>query len=347
MIIDMNECVTFDDLLMVPQYSDIDSRSEITLRTWLKPFLLSLPIISSPMDTVTGFDMAREIHDAGGIGILHRFMSIELQCQMYEMLGATGCFPGAAVGTSGDSKERATALFRSGCRMFCIDVAHGHHKAVAEMIKFIKTLGGIHEERVSVIAGSVATVDGYRFLDDNGADVVRVGVGNGSICSTRLETGHGHPQASALIAINAWREETKGNAKIMADGGMRKTGDIVKALGLGADYVMLGSMLAGTTEAPGNLFVAPDGKQYKAYRGMASIEAQEAFRGSAKSNEGISTTIPYKGEVRPILEDIRQNIKSGLSYSGARTLDEFRKKVKFVRQTEAGKAESYTHILLR
>ncbi len=342
----MNECLTFDDLLIVPQYSDIDSRSEVSLSSWFGDDILNLPILSSPMDTVTEWDMAYAMWDHGGIGVVHRFMPIrdqvELVCdlQFNEEVGAV-----AAVGVSEDEYNRVAALWSNGVRSFCIDVAHGHHKNVAKMMDFIRGQSG--EGEPFIIAGSVATALGYKFLADNGADVVRCGIGAGSICSSRINCSVGAPMGSMLMEIDALRQESGCPVKVLADGGFRNSGMIIKALALGADYVMLGSMLAGTEEAPGNVFTAPDNKQYKVYRGMASQAASEAHRGVAKSIEGISTTIPFKGLVGPILDDMAANMRSGLSYVGARTLDELRENAVFIRQTEASRVEGFTHILLR
>lgn len=342
----MNECLTFDDLLIVPQYSDIDSRSEVSLASWYNELPLELPILSSPMDTVTGAEMAKAMSDRGALGVVHRFMSISDQVDLVCDLEYNQDVPCvAAVGVSEDEYNRVVALWDNGVRDFCIDVAHGHHKNVAKMLDFI--LGRAGEGEAFIIAGSIATARGYEFLAENGADVVRAGIGAGSICSTRTTTSVGVPMASMLMEIEAYRQDTCCDVKVLADGGFRNAGTIVKALALGADYVMLGSMLAGTEEAPGNVFTAPDNKQYKVYRGMASQAASEAHRGVAKSIEGISTTIPFKGPVGAILDDIAANMRSGLSYVGARTLDELRENAVFIRQTEASRVEGFTHILLR
>ena len=192
-----------------------------------------------------------------------------------------------------------------------------------------------------IIAGNIATAEGYTDLSAWGADAVRVGIGGGSICSTRIQTGHGVPTLQSVINCGS----VKGEAKIIADGGLRTTGDMVKVFAAGADFAMLGSILAGTDESPGQVFTDRKKKKYKVYRGMASKEAQLDWRGEARSLEGISTTIPYKGSVLEVLRDLEQNIRSGLSYSGARNLEELRHKCKFIEQTLSGQAESGTHIL--
>ena len=198
-------------------------------------------------------------------------------------------------------------------------------------------------EAVHVIAGNVATQEGYERLSDWGADSVRVGVGGGSICSTRIQTGHGVPTFQSVVdCCHSDRDTT-----IIADGGIKTSGDIVKAFAAGADFVLLGSLLAGTDKTPGEVFESKKGKKYKVYRGMASKEAQEDWRGTFSSNEGISTTVPYKGSVEVVLNDLENGIRSGLSYSGARTILELQTKVQFVKQTLAGQVESSTHILRR
>lgn len=339
------DTICFDDVLLVPGKSNISSRSEISLKTSLGKQEFKFPIISSPMDTVTESQMAHAMLKHGGLGIVHRYNSQKDQCQiihkMIEIFEETDSSSinkvAAAVGTSKDSITRAKALFRAGTRILCIDVAHGHHTLVERAIKSIRDALG---DSVTVVSGNVATPEGYRDLSDWGADAVRVGIGGGSICSTRIQTGHGVPTLQSVFDCR-----DAADAQIIADGGIKSSGDIVKALAAGADMVMLGSMLAGTKESPGDVFQSSDNKKYKVYRGMASPEAQIAWRGAARSLEGISTTVPYKGEVEGILHKLEKNIKSGLSYTGALNLSDFRAKARFIRQTTSGLSESRTHIL--
>ena len=337
--------ICFDDVLLVPQKSDIDSREEIILTTHISDRKVRLPIISSPMDTVTESAMAIAMFKRGGLGIIHRYNTVEEQCKIVRSISSFFEETGnsninniaAAIGTSSDFSSRAAALYQCGARIMCIDVAHGHHRLVEKSIKTVKDLFG---GGVVVIAGNIATPEGFRDLSNWGADAVRVGIGGGSICSTRIQTGHGVPTLQSVLDCR-----DASDAAIIADGGIKTSGDIVKSLAAGADMVMLGSMLAGTKETPGEIFESNDNKRYKVYRGMASPEAQIAWRGSARSLEGISTTVPYKGEVGEILYKLEKNIKSGLSYTGARSLLEFRGKAKFIHQTSAGLVESRTHIL--
>jgi len=329
----MKETLSFDDVLLVPQKSDIVSRSEVSLTSTMGNHSFELPIISSPMDTVTESAMALAMRELGALGIVHRYASIEEQC---EMVGPV--VVAAAVGVSGDFKERVKALKEGGLKIVCVDVAHGHHSMMESSLKYLKDTYG---EELTIVAGNVATPEGYKDLSEWGADAVRIGIGGGSICSTRIQTGHGVPTFQSVLDC----KYVDADAKIIADGGIKTAGDMVKAIAAGADFVMLGSMLAGTDESPGQVFVSGDDKRYKVYRGMASVEAQVDWRGEARSLEGVSTTIPYKGSVVDIISGLKQNIRSGLSYSGARSIEEFQAKAKFIRQTSASIVESGTHIL--
>jgi len=339
------EVVCFDDVLLSPQRSEINSRHEIILDTYLGKNKFRLPIIASPMDTVTEKAMALAMFSNGGLGIIHRYNTIEEQCTLVRDIAATleeTCDENinkiaVAIGTSSDFDSRARAIWSAGARILCIDVAHGHHTLVERSIKKLKDLFG---GTVTIIAGNVATADGFRDLSEWGADAVRIGIGGGSICSTRIQTGHGIPTLQSVLDCR-----DASDAAIIADGGIKTAGDIVKALGAGADMVMLGSMLAGTRQTPGEVFQSNDNKRYKVYRGMASPEAQIAWRGETRSLEGISTTVPYKGGVEEILTRLEKNIKSGLSYSGARNLIDFRSCARFVKQSAAGLSESQTHII--
>jgi IMP dehydrogenase len=339
------KALTYDDVLLVPQYSDIKSRQEIDIGNDLSERIyLSFPVISSPMDTVTEGDMVSAIYSVGGLGIVHRYNTIKEQCEIVSRISKTFISPhliriGAAVGVTGDYLKRAVNLYDAGANIVCIDVAHGHHALMKNAIKSIRAEAG---NRLHIMAGNVATREGFEDLAEWGADSIRCNVGGGSICSTRIQTGHGMPGLQTIFEC----AEAKSDVKIIADGGMRSSGDVVKALAAGADFVMLGSMFAGTDESPGKKVVTLGGIK-KEYRGMASKEAQMDWRGKYSSNEGIATMIPYKGPVAAVLEDLKNGIASGFSYSGARTIKELREKAVFVRQTNAGLGESKTHILSR
>tara|TARA_R110002126_G_scaffold279383_1_gene426273 strand:- start:577 stop:1599 length:1023 start_codon:yes stop_codon:yes gene_type:complete len=333
--------MSFDDVLLVPRRSDIASRKDINLSSSITDSKFSLPVVSSPMDTVTGCDMAVAMSDSGGFGIIHRYNSIKEQSEIVSDAMRTGAKKvGAAIGVTDDYEARAAALVAAGAFLLCIDVAHGHHSNVERAIKTLRDRFG---NKVSIMAGNVATAEGFADLEEWGADAIRVGVGGGSICSTRLQTGHGIPTFHSVLVASRARK----TAKLIADGGIRSAGDIVKCLAAGADFVMLGSMLSGTEETPGSVFSNANGNKYKIYRGMASVEAQVAWRGKANSLEGVSTTVPYKGAASDLLKALTQNIRSGLSYNGARNLSELRESPSFIRQTPAGMRESGTHILSR
>jgi len=332
----MKECLSYDDVLLLPQYSDIKSRTEVNLESRLGNRTFTLPIISSPMDTITGTEMALAMEKAGGLGIVHRYCSISEQIEMISYEGISA----AAIGITEDCLDRAAALYSAGVRIFCLDVAHGDHAMMEHKIRRIKEAYG---EEVHLMAGNVATREGYERLSKWGADSIRVGIGGGSICSTRTQTGHGMPTFQSVLDCS----ESECDTTIIADGGIKTGGDIVKALAAGADFVILGSLLAGTDETPGEKFQGKKGKEYKVYRGMASKEAQEDWRGTFSSNEGITTTIGAKGAVTDTLDDLRNSIRSGLSYSGSRTIFGLQGKAEFIRQTPAGQFESSTHILRR
>tara|TARA_R110000796_G_scaffold213006_1_gene329099 strand:- start:613 stop:1629 length:1017 start_codon:yes stop_codon:yes gene_type:complete len=334
---DFKQTYSFDDVLLVPQYSDIESRAQVNIGNDLdSKTKLSLPVISSPMDTVTESCMAIAMHNAGGLGIIHRYNSVEEQAAL--VTRCTGISVGAAIGMTGDFLDRASAVLDAGAQVLCVDVAHGHHSMMRECLTKLKHAFG---DNMHIMAGNVATLEAFDALASWGADSIRVGIGGGSICSTRMVSGHGMPTFQSVLECS----HTIYDTKIIADGGIKTTGDMVKALAAGADFVMAGSMLAGTKETPGETFVGKEQKRYKVYRGMASSAAQKSWRGKSSTPEGVSTTVPYRGSVEGILKDIAGGIRSGLSYSGTRSLAELRNKASFIRQTNASQLESSTHIL--
>ncbi len=333
----MRKTVTFDDVLLVPQYSEVMSRKTIDIGSSLsEDKRFELPIISSPMDTVTESHMASRMASSGGLGIIHRYNSPWKQANEVGIAKVT-C--GAAVGVTGDYVERVKHLMDAGCNIICIDVAHGHHALVRHAIGVLrKTFGST----LHIMAGNVATLEGFNDLSDWGADSIRVGIGGGSICSTRIKTGHGVPTLQSILDCS----KSDRDAKLIADGGIKTSGDIVKALAAGADFVMLGSLLAGTIECPGESFYK-DGVRYKTYRGMASVEAQIDWRGHHSSVEGVTHAVACRGTAKTILSDLENGIRSGLSYSGALNLAELRAKSEIIFQTAAGQSESGTHIKSR
>jgi IMP dehydrogenase len=337
----MKRAISFDDVLLLPQFSEICSRKkEVTLGSNLGNIKTSIPIISSPMDTVTEGNMVFQMDNAGGIGIIHRYNSIEQQAQIVSDVRSRGANNvGVAIGVSGDFIERAQEVIKSGANILCVDIAHGHHIMMQNALSKLRNSIG---SSIHVMAGNVATLHGINDLADWGADSVRVGIGGGSICSTRIQTGHGMPTLQSIIEC----AETDRTVSIIADGGIRNSGDVCKALAAGADFVMLGSMLSGTDESPGEKhYDSRTGKFYKAYRGMASVEAQIDWRGHTSSVEGVASTVDYKGPVSSVLEDIIRGVRSGLSYSGTKTISEFQHRARMIEITSSGMNESRTHIL--
>ena len=338
----MKQTYSFDDVLLVPKFSDINSRAEVDLTNNLGGNIdLQLPVISSPMDTVTGATMATTIANAGGLGIIHRYNSIDVQArEVYDAYTCGAADLGAAIGMSGDFFERAVTVVDSGANILCVDVAHGHHAMMKSALARLKKKFG---DAVHIMAGNVATLEAFEDLARWGADSIRVGIGGGSICSTRIVTGHGVPTFQSVLECSGTSYDTK----IIADGGIKTTGDMVKALAAGADFVMIGSMLAGTDDTPGEVFANERVERFKEYRGMASKEAQRSWRGKSSTAEGVATTVPYRGASADILEDIAGGIRSGLSYTGVRCIKELQSKRHFILQSSAAQLESNTHILWR
>mgnify|MGYP003145428118 CR=1 FL=1 len=339
----MNNALSYDDVLLKPQYSDIRSRAEIDISTDLgNELFLDIPVISSPMDTVTEAGMAMALGSYGAAGIVHRYNSIEGQIRHIDAARSRGgnINVGAAVGVTGDYIDRASAAFESGATFLCIDVAHGHHILMKSALHELRKIFG---DNIHIMAGNIATLEGLNDLADWGATSVRCNIGGGSICSTRIQTGHGIPGLQTILDC----AQTDRNVTIIADGGIKNSGDIVKALAAGADAVMCGSLFAGTTEAPGELFREANGNAWKSYRGMASEEAQADWKGKYSSLEGIASRVPYQGKASVVLEDLERGIRSGFSYTGARTLEDLQAKAEFLQQTTSGLSESHTHILTR
>jgi IMP dehydrogenase len=295
----IEEALTYNDVLLVPQYSDIKSRSDVSVASTLTgngPITkLHIPIIASPMDTISEEEMGVAMWQEGGLAVVHRYNTITEQASLLDgIIVNAGCNAAAAIGTSGDYLERASALYETGVRILCVDVAHGHHILMKSALTELRATFG---DKVHIMAGNIATLEGYNDLVDWGADSVRCNIGGGSICSTRVQTGHGVPGLHTIIdcARSAGRE-----VPIIADGGIRNSGDIVKALAAGADFVMLGSLLSGTDETPGDVIHTHEGK-FKSYRGMASKDAQIEWRGKTASLEGVATTVACKGPVADVL----------------------------------------------
>ncbi|NLD06823.1 MAG: guanosine monophosphate reductase [Lactobacillus sp.] len=356
--------LTFDDVLLIPAESHV-LPNEVDLSTQLADNIkLNIPLISAGMDTVTEGAMAIAMALQGGLGVVHKNMSIQAQASEVANVksvvvpsNATKAavddqnrlLCAAAVGVTSDTFERAEALLEAGADAIVIDTAHGHSAGVLRKIKEFRE----HFPKQTLIAGNVATGDATRALFDAGVDVVKVGIGPGSICTTRIVAGVGVPQITAIYdAASAAREYHK---PIIADGGIKYSGDVVKALAAGGNAVMLGSMLSVTTEAPGDIF-EDNGKKYKRYRGMGSVGAMAQAHGSSdryfqggvnEANklvpEGIEARVEYKGDVSDVVFQIDGGLRSGMGYCGAANISELIEKAQFVQITNAGLRESHPH----
>ncbi len=329
--------LTFDDVLLIPSKSDVRSRKDPQTSVQLtKNLKLEVPFISANMDTITEKEMAMAMHKEGGLGILHRFMSIDDQVAQVRELKENGLTTiAASVGVGDEAKTRCKTLVEAGANLVTVDIAHGHSVQMSEMVKWIKT----EFSGVEVIAGNVATPQATLDLIEAGADAIKVGIGPGSMCTTRVITGCGVPQLTA-VALCAEVAEEKG-IPIIADGGLKNSGDIVKAMAAGAQCVMLGSLLSGTLETPGEIK-----KGHKIYRGMASKSAQVSWRGELPKGmaaEGESTMVAIKGRVQDVVLELSGGLRSGMSYLNATELSQIRDKAQFMEMSPLGISESRAH----
>jgi len=348
MIMDpIKEALTFDDVTLAPKYSEVLPSQVDTKIQLSKNITLKIPLLSSAMDTVTESKMAISIAKAGGIGVIHRNLNIKKQIQEIKKVKSKNLIVGAAVGAGIDEIVRAEAILKEGVDLIVVDTAHGHTKKVAEIIKKIKK----KNNKTSICAGNIATSEAAKFLMKLGVDIIKVGIGPGSICTTRLVAGIGVPQLSAIINVKNGVKNK--NIKIISDGGIKFSGDIAKALAAGADAVMIGSLFAGTVESPGKI-IKKKGKLYKNFRGMGSVGAMN--KGSAdryfqkkqkdKSKyvpEGVEGLIKFKGNVHKVIFKLVGGLKSSMGYLGAKTIIKLRKKPNFVKITKAGFYESMVH----
>ncbi len=338
--------LTFDDVLLVPRRSSIRSRQDVSLETNLtKNIRIKLPILAANMDTVCEQEMALAMAKLGGVGILHRFMTVEAQALMVEHVKNENSqfIVGAAVGTDHDAIVRSKALVASGVDVLVLDIAHGHAEHAIDALKELKDTF----PETDVIAGNVATQAGAEDLYEAGADAIKVGVGPGGVCTTRLVAGVGVPQLTAIFSAS------EVPIPIIADGGITSSGDIAKAIAAVGDTVMIGSLFAGTKESPGEDESSPKGL-VKRVRGMASFEAIEARAirtgelvddeyFEQRAPEGVEGVVPYKGEVSKLIAQMVAGLKSGMSYSNARTIPEFWEKAEFIRITSTGLKENKPH----
>ncbi|MBT4760752.1 MAG: guanosine monophosphate reductase [Bdellovibrionaceae bacterium] len=332
-----SKAYSYDDVLIVPSMSNVKSRREPDLSSQLtKKVSLGLPFISANMDTITESDMAISMHNLGAMGILHRFMTIEDQVNEVKKVADKGIKNiSASIGVNQDFKERAQALVEAGVNIVTVDIAHGHSVSMIETLDWLKSTFS----HVEVIAGNVATPQGVEDLINSGADAIKVGIGPGSMCTTRVITGCGVPQ---LTAVALCAEVTKKhNVPLIADGGIKNSGDIMKALAAGADTVMLGSLLSGAIETPGPI---KSGK--KQYRGMASKSAQVSWRGGVPKGmaaEGESTMVSIKGHTKDVVFELAGGIRSGMSYINAMSIPEIKENAQFIEMSGMGHFESNAH----
>ncbi len=343
----IKEALTFDDVLLLPRFSKIlptDTDLSLNLSKKIK---LKTPFLSSAMDTVTESKMAIAMAKAGGIGIIHRNLDIKKQSQEVVKVKKQNSLVGAAIGTNFEDLKRAKWLVDSGVDLIVIDTAHGHSKKVLQILSKIKK----KNFQTPICVGNVATGDAAKSLYNSGADIIKVGIGPGSICTTRMVAGIGVPQITAIMEVYKTLKGKK--VKIISDGGIKFSGDIAKALAAGADAIMMGSIFAGTDESPGKKFKIKN-KFFKQYRGMGSIGAMSAgssnryFQKNHKDKskfvpEGVEGRVEYKGNVSKIIYQLKGGLRSSMGYVGAKKLSDIKKNAKFIKITKAGFYESMVH----
>ncbi len=339
-ILERSRGLTFDDVLLMPRHSEMNSRMAPNLSSKItKNFSLKTPIISSNMDTVTEAEMAIKMAELGGMGILHRFMTPEEQINqirlMRDKIRALGLPVAASIGVKEEGMRRADMLADAGVDILTIDIAHGDSVMMFETLEYVKK----KYPKIDIIAGNTAMPEGVKGLIEHGADAVKIGIGPGSMCTTRIITGCGVPQLTAIAMCVM--EARKYNIPVIADGGIKTSGDMVKAFAAGADTVMLGSMLSGCLETPGEI---QGGK--KKYRGMASKDAQVSWRGDLPKGmapEGEARWVPCKGSVENIIHEMSGGIRSGMTYLNAQTISDINKNGRFMEMSSSGMVESKPH----
>jgi IMP dehydrogenase len=343
----IKEALTFDDVLLLPKYSNVLPSNTSIFLNLTKKISLKVPFFTSAMDTVTESRMAIAIAKEGGMGIIHRNLNVKDQSKEVKKVKDEKLLVGAAIGTNREDLDRAKSLVSNGVDLIVIDTAHGHSKKVLNTLSKIKKI----IKNIPVCVGNIATGDAAKKLYNSGADIIKVGIGPGSICTTRMVAGIGVPQISAIMEVK--KALNKKKIKIISDGGIKFSGDIAKALAAGADAIMMGSIFAGTDESPGKKFKIKD-KTYKVYRGMGSIGAMSAgsanryFQKNFKDKskfvpEGVEGRVEFKGKVSDIIYQLQGGLRSSMGYIGARNLKEIYKKAKFIKITKAGFYESMVH----
>ena len=343
----IKDSFTFDDVTLVPKYSSILPSETITSTKISHNLNLQIPLMSSAMDTVTESKMAIALSKSGGIGVIHRNLSIQKQIREVKKVKKNNFPVGAAIGVNPKDIERVYKLLEAKVNLIVIDTAHGHTQKVLSMIKKIKK----KFKKSTLCAGNIATGKAAKFLADAGVDIVKVGIGPGSICTTRLVTGIGVPQLSAILEVKKALKNYK--TSIISDGGIKFSGDIAKAIAAGADAIMIGSLFSGTIESPGKTFKYR-GKLYKNFRGMGSVGAmsvgsadryyQEKFKNTSKYvPEGVEGIVKFKGSVNKIIYNLIGGLKSSMGYLGAKTIKDLQKKGEFIKISKAGFYESMVH----
>ena len=343
----IKESLTFDDVLLLPKYSNVlPSETNISIQL-TKKILLQVPFLSSAMDTVTESKMAIAMANEGGIGIIHRNLDIKTQTKEVIKVKKKKLLVGAAVGTNKEDINRVKSLIYNGCDLIVIDTAHGHSEKVLRILSRLKKMN----YDIPICVGNVATSEAAKKLYDSGADIIKVGIGPGSICTTRMVAGIGVPQISAIMDVKRALKNKK--IKIISDGGIKFSGDIAKALAAGADAIMMGSIFAGTDESPGKKYKVK-GKFYKMYRGMGSIGAMSSgsanryFQKNYKDKskfvpEGVEGRVEFKGNVSKIIYQLKGGLRSSMGYIGAKNLAQITKNAQFTKITKAGFYESMVH----
>ncbi|MCA9487437.1 MAG: guanosine monophosphate reductase [Nanoarchaeota archaeon] len=333
---------SFQDVLIVPRYNKIRSRKEVDFKTKVtKNYEINIPLVVANMDTTCESKMAIAIGKIGGLGVIHRFLTIKKQAEEVRKVKNQNLICAAAIGIK-DFEERIFALEKSGVNILVLDIAHGHSKYAGKIVDYVKE----KYPHLDIMAGNIATKDAADYFLSKGADAIKVGIGPGSMCTTRIMAGAGIPQLTAIM--DAY-EATQGRIPICADGGIMNPGDLTKALGAGANTVMSGSIFAGTDETPGKI-VKKKGKKYKMYRGMASYDAtlrktqiQNGSKEEIISIEGEKTFVPYKGPVKEIIKKFLGGLASGMTYMGAKEMEELIGKADFIEISNAGIKESGAH----
>jgi IMP dehydrogenase len=336
---------SFEDVLFVPKYNKIPSRKDVKFKTKItKNHEIDIPILAANMDTICESRMAITLGHLGGLGVIHRFLTIEQQCEEVRKVKAEKLKSAAAVGTK-DYTKRVPSLIDSGIDIIVLDVAHGHSKKVGKTLDWIVK----NHPHIDVMVGNIATKDAAEYFISKGADAVKVGIGPGSICTTRVMTAAGIPQITAIMDVY---EATQNRIPVCADGGIKDPGDLAKALGAGANTIMSGRLFAGTDETPGKI-IEVDGKKFKEYRGMASYDATlrklELDRETGKeiiSVEGEKTLVKHKGPIEPIIKRYLGGLASSMTYIGANTIEKLCGKADFIYLTSAGRKENLAHIHL-